>query len=132
MPNVTISVGGRAFDVACQPGEEAFLQSAAGVLDAEAQVFAGQGGLTESRLLLMAGLMLADRTAGLQEELNEVRAQLNEARAQADAVSQAAPKTIEVPVIPQAAASTLANLTAEAEALAEQIEEKRAAASERA
>ncbi len=36
MPQVEISVGGRSFEVACQPGEEAFLQSAARMLDHEA------------------------------------------------------------------------------------------------
>lgn len=127
MPNVTISIGGRSFDVACQVGEEQFLHSAAGLLDNEAQVFSGQGAaMTESRLLLMAGLMLADRTAGLEEQLREANAQLAEAQAQNDAVASAEPKTIEVPVVPPKAAETLAELAAEAEALAEQIEDRSA------
>ena len=35
MPNVPIKIGGREFEVACQEGEEAFLQSAAKLLDDE-------------------------------------------------------------------------------------------------
>ena len=70
MPEVTITIGGRSFDVACQPGEEHFLHAAAGMLDGEARVLSDQiGRLPESRMLLMAGLMLADKTAGLEEDL---------------------------------------------------------------
>ncbi|NHX27992.1 cell division protein ZapA, partial [Escherichia coli] len=70
MPDVQIHIGGRTFEVSCQPGEEAYLRSAAGLLDAEASVLVEQiGRLPEARMLLMAGLMLADRTAGLEEKL---------------------------------------------------------------
>jgi len=33
MPEVNIEIGGRTFQVACQTGEEHFLQSAAALLD---------------------------------------------------------------------------------------------------
>ena len=52
MPDVTITIGGRNFDVACQEGEEHFLQSAAQLLDNEASVLTEQiGRLPESRML---------------------------------------------------------------------------------
>ena len=35
MPEVEIEIGGRSFEVACQAGEEHYLQSAARMLDAE-------------------------------------------------------------------------------------------------
>lgn len=70
MPEVTISIGGRSFDVACQEGEQPFLESAASLLDAEAQVLIRQiGRIPELRLLLMSGLMLADKTAGLEDQV---------------------------------------------------------------
>jgi cell division protein ZapA len=73
MPEVRISIGGRDFDVACQEGEEHFLRSAAGMLDSEAQLLVDQiGRLPEARMLLMAGLMLADKTAGLDEQLRRL------------------------------------------------------------
>ena len=36
MPEIDITIGGRSFAVACQPGEEHFLRTAAQMLDAEA------------------------------------------------------------------------------------------------
>jgi len=70
MPEITIKIGGRDFDVVCKDGEEPFLQSAAAMLDVEAQALAGaMGRIPESRMLLMAGLMLADKTASLEDQL---------------------------------------------------------------
>ncbi|WP_108261810.1 cell division protein ZapA [Mangrovicoccus ximenensis] len=77
MPEVTISIGGRGFDVACQEGEQPFLETAARLLDAEAQILAEQmGRMPELRMLLMAGLMLADKTAGLEDEVAELAGKL--------------------------------------------------------
>ncbi|MCU0910848.1 MAG: cell division protein ZapA [Rhodobacteraceae bacterium] len=70
MAEVEIRIGGRPFMVACQPGEESYLESAARLLDAEASALVQQlGKMPESQMLLMAGLMLADKTAGLEEKL---------------------------------------------------------------
>ncbi|MEC8042072.1 MAG: cell division protein ZapA, partial [Pseudomonadota bacterium] len=44
MPEVEIHIGGRAFEVSCQEGEEHFLQSAAKMLDNEASVLSQQIG----------------------------------------------------------------------------------------
>jgi cell division protein ZapA len=77
MPEVRITIGGRDFDVACQEGEEHFLRSAAAMLDAEAQVIVNQiGRMPDARLLLMAGLMLADKTAGLDEQMRALEDKL--------------------------------------------------------
>lgn len=131
MPNVTISIGGRDFDVACQPGEESFLHSAAGMLDTEAQALKSQvTRLPESRLLLMAGLMLADRTAGLRDKLAESEAQLAEARATIEALKSEEPQRVEVPVVPPQVMESLAELAAQAEALADQVEETASAEKE--
>ena len=70
MPDMTIEIGGSAFTVACQDGEESFLRSAAEMLDREAQVLVGSGvRLSKEKMLLMAGLMLADKTISADEEL---------------------------------------------------------------
>lgn len=72
MPELTISIGGRDFQVACKEGEEHYLTSAAAMLDAEAQALKeALGRLPETRMLLMAGLMLADKTASLEDELRK-------------------------------------------------------------
>lgn len=127
MPHVSVSIGGRSFDVACQPGEEAFLQNAAALLDEEASSLVSQiGRMPESKMLLMAGLMLADKTAGvgdvmtaMEEKIKTLEAELAAARAQ-----EPQTVTVEVPVVPAEVAQALADMTARAEALADQIEEQ--------
>ena len=111
MPELDITIGGRTFLVACQPGEEHFLRSAAAMLDSEAQVLVGQmGRMTDARLLLMAGLMLADKTAALEDELREQKAKL--AASGSTATPDAAPMAL----------TALADLAARAEAMADQLE----------
>ncbi|MGA1613750.1 MAG: cell division protein ZapA, partial [Lutimaribacter sp.] len=128
MPEVEIRIGGRSFEVSCQDGEEQYLQAAAGMLDAEASVLSSQiGRLPEARMLLMAGLMLADRTAGMQDKLATLEAEL----AQIKSAPPPPPERIEVPVMPAGVAETLAELTARAEALASQMEDKTAGPAER-
>ena len=80
MPEVEIEVGGRRFEVACQPGEEDYLISAATALDKEASSIGDKlGRLSESRMLLMAGLMLADQAGNLKEKLAKSDADLTAA-----------------------------------------------------
>lgn len=128
MPEVHIHIGGRSFEVACQEGEEKYLQSAAQLLDAEASVLVSQiGRLPEARMLLMAGLMLADKTAGLEDKLRETEKQLDAARKERDSLKSAPkpdPERVEVAVIPDSVTDSMAELAARAEALAEEIEEK--------
>lgn len=129
MPDVEVSIGGRSFAVACQDGEQVYLQSAAQILDNEAQVLADQlGRMTEARMLLMAGLMLADKTAGLEEELRRTEAAYAEvAQSLEDArnTPAAEPEQIEVPMIPPSVTETLAELAAQAEAVADQVDAKK-------
>jgi cell division protein ZapA len=128
MPEVEIKIGGRAFEVFCQDGEEHYLHSAAKMLDAEASVLAGQiGRLPEARMLLMAGLMLADKTAGLEDKLREAEARMAEKEAEiARLAARPAPEPqkIEVAVIPPELQETLSELAARAEALADAVEDK--------
>lgn len=138
MPEVSISIGGRTFAVACQAGEEGYLQAAAAMLDEEAQVLSDQiGRMPEGRMLLMAGLMLADKTAAVEDRIKEVEAALtereealNERERELDALRSAPPpepERVEVPVVPDSVSDTLAELAAQAEALAAEVEEKTAA-----
>jgi cell division protein ZapA len=123
MPELEITVGERPFRVACQDGEEHFLRAAAALLDAEARpLIAQMGRMPEVRMLLMAGLMLADRTAAVEDDLRRVKARL----AELEARPAPAPERVEVPVVPPQVAETMAELAARAEALAAQIEERRA------
>lgn len=123
MPEVRIKIGGRDFDVACQQGEEHFLRTAAAMLDAEASLLIDQiGRMPEMRMLLMAGLMLADKAAGMEDQLRLARAEAAELKAALEAV-EANPPRIEVPVIPVEVGETLAEIAARAEAMADRVEE---------
>lgn len=128
MPEVAITIGGRTFDVACQEGEEHYLHAAAKMLDTEARVLSDQiGRLPEPRMLLMAGLMLADKTAGLEDKVREQEDKIAALVAERDTLrNQPAPEPerIEVPVVPQSVTDTLAEIAARAEALAGEVEEK--------
>ncbi|MDJ1007263.1 MAG: cell division protein ZapA [Paracoccaceae bacterium] len=120
MAEVRISIGGRGFDVACQDGEENYLRAAAALLDAEATTLVDQvGRLPEARMLLMAGLMLADKTAGMEEEMRGKTAELDRLKSQPKAEAE----RVEVPVIPTEVSETLAELAARAEAMADALEE---------
>ena len=124
MPEVNIQIGGRTFEVSCQAGEESYLQSAAAMLNEEAQVLSDQiGRMPEGRMLLMSGLMLADRTAAHEDRIKELEAELETLRSQ----PKPEPERIEVPVVPDSVTETLADLAAQAEAMAADIEEKAAA-----
>ena len=79
MPELKLSIGERDFEVACQEGEENFLTEAANLLNAESQKLVSQlGRLSESRMLLMAGLMLADKMINAEKSLNERERQIEQ------------------------------------------------------
>jgi cell division protein ZapA len=121
MPELQITIGGKDFQVVCQDGEEHFLRSAAAMLDAEAQPLVAQlGRVPETKMLLMAGLMLADKTAAVEDEVRILRARI------ADLESRPEPpkERIEVPVIPPQIRETLAEIAARTEALAAAIEDR--------
>ncbi|ETX14628.1 cell division protein ZapA [Roseivivax halodurans JCM 10272] len=131
MPEVEVQIGGRLFAVACQEGEEEYLHTAAAMLDTEAQVLAEQlGRVPEARMLLMAGLMLADKTVGLEERAEAAEAQAAALEAELSALRDAPPpaapepERIEVPVLPAGITDTMAEIAARAEAIADEIEEK--------
>jgi cell division protein ZapA len=147
MPDVTIEIGGRPFTVACQDGEEGFLAAAAQMLDREAQVLVQAGSrLTQDRMLLMAGLMLADKAISAEEELRAMDRRIAdqarridelEARPEPEPVEvvrevevpveRVVEKVVETEVVPEEALSRLEALASRAEALAAEAAERRAA-----
>ena len=128
MPQVEIVIGGRSFEVACQDGEEPFLRSAALMLDTEASSLSAHiGRMPEARMLLMAGLMLADKTAGLEDRVRDAEARIAELQSrltEAASVAPLAPLRIEVPVVPAHVTDTLSEIAARAEALASMVEDR--------
>jgi cell division protein ZapA len=123
MPEVDIDIGGKSFTVSCQAGEEQYLVSAAAALNLEADKLGDQiAKLSEARMLLMAGLMLADKTAGAQDRLSQAEAGLSEATAEITrlkSLSQVASERTEA--VPEELAKNLADIAIKAESLADQI-----------
>lgn len=100
MPEVNVSIGNRSFALACNDGEEPHLEAAAKLLNTEAETLQSQiGRVTESRMLLMSGLMLADKIKELEWEarssidrVKELEGQLRAAEVRNASLAAAAPK----------------------------------------
>lgn len=124
MPELTIHIGGRAFEVSCQEGEESFLQMASKMLDDEAQVLSDQiGRVPEARMLLMAGLMLADKTAAADDRNSELEAELAQRVAEIEELRAApVPEPEQVETVPSQVQETLETLASQAEALADDVD----------
>ncbi len=71
MSNVSFSIGGRRFTVACAAGEEAHIAELGRAVDSRVAALGGPGGQGETRMLLFAALTLAD-------ELHEQHKQADE------------------------------------------------------
>ena len=67
MSNVTLSIGGRKFTVACGEGEEPHIEMLGRIIDSKIEGMPGLASQSEARCLLYAALLLAD-------ELHELRA----------------------------------------------------------
>lgn len=70
MPKVDININGRLYAVACDDGQENRVRELAGMVDSRVKQLTGPGpvgGVGETQILVLAGLMLAD-------ELSETKA----------------------------------------------------------
>jgi cell division protein ZapA (FtsZ GTPase activity inhibitor) len=83
MPELVLEIGGRMFEVSCEPGQEVSLERAGRLLDVEAVRLGDAGRATEKRMLLLAGLMLGDTMTGLQEQLRATEERLRQAEERA-------------------------------------------------
>lgn len=75
MPDIALAINGTTYTVACDPGQEERIRQLAQYLDGKVGEFVrrlGQAG--EARLLLLAGLVLADELAEATEALRHERA----------------------------------------------------------
>lgn len=75
MPQVTVTVNGRNFDIACDPGQEQRVTALAGEIDRRvAELSRSVGPVGESRLLLLAALLIADELAETREQVSRLEA----------------------------------------------------------
>jgi len=70
MSNVNLTIGGRAYTVACAPGEEAHLRALGELVDDRLQAVPGLASQSEVRRLLYATLVLADELHEAHERLD--------------------------------------------------------------
>jgi cell division protein ZapA len=103
MAQLTIQINGRPYSVGCEDGQEAHLQDLARLFDGQVrQVSQDVGQLGETRLFLMAALLLADelsdlraRTSGLQAEAAKAHQERSETDLRAVAALEKAAQRIE-------------------------------------
>ncbi|AWM78304.1 cell division protein ZapA [Phenylobacterium parvum] len=103
MAQVTLSVNGRPYVVGCEDGQEAHLTELARLFDAQVQqVSKDVGQLGETRLFLMAALLLADelsdlrgRLAGLQADHARLQSEAGSVEGRAVAALEAAARRVE-------------------------------------
>jgi cell division protein ZapA len=128
MPEVTIKIGDRPFKVACPAGEESQLEAASAKLNAEAKVLiAHSGRVPESQMLLMSGLMLADRAIALEEKLKAAEVEMSSLRQSNKNIApeiKTILKEVKVTAVPEKLLESLAELSARAEAAADDLEQK--------
>jgi len=86
MAQVSLTIDGRKYRVACNEGEEARLESLAGVIDDKiGEMRKAFGEIGDQRLVIMAALTIADNLAEAREQVaaERERSEAAEGRAQA-------------------------------------------------
>ena len=79
MAQVTVTVNKRSYSIACDDGEEEHLRDLARYVDVQiADLVGNVGQISESRLLLMGALLIADQLAEADERAAELKSRLDE------------------------------------------------------
>ncbi len=74
MAHVTVNINGRRYDIACDDGQEAHLIGLSRYVSKRVgELAAAVGGIGESRLLVMASLLMADELSDTHAELDGLR-----------------------------------------------------------
>jgi cell division protein ZapA len=103
MAQLTIEVNGKPYVVGCEDGQEQHLRDIAALFDEQVrQISVEVGSLGETRLFLMAALMMADEMSDVKARLERLKAEQAERQAEqgradvrAVAALEAAAKRIE-------------------------------------
>ncbi len=74
MAQVNVTINGRSYNVACEDGKEPQLAKLGAYLDKRvAELAASLGQIGEARLLVMAGLVVADELADARNMVSELK-----------------------------------------------------------
>jgi len=116
MAQVTVKINGYTYGVGCEDGQEAHLQAMAAQVDARVESIKALGGNSgESRLLVLAALLMAD-------ELHDLRAEMETLRATAARAAKREAKTAGEAKPDGELAQKIGRLTVRAEQIAERME----------
>ncbi len=86
MPLVNVMVNNRAYTIACDDGEEEHLRALAATVDAKTrEVLSSVGQVGDTRLLLMAALLIADEHHGGKADAHDHHAEHQSLRAELEA-----------------------------------------------
>jgi cell division protein ZapA len=96
MAQLSVSIGGRPYRLACNPGEEPHLESLARVVDEKINQMRGSfGEIGDQRLVVMAALTLADDISEARRASDARAARAEAALAEATAAREAAERRLE-------------------------------------
>jgi cell division protein ZapA len=85
MPQIVLTINGHRYPVACDDGQEDRIRQLGQYIDAKIAEFAKHGGqVGEGRLLVMAGLVIADELAEATEALRRERSRAGDGGAAKD------------------------------------------------
>lgn len=88
MAQVSVTIDGRKYRLACNEGEEARLESLAGMIDEKiGEMRTAFGEIGDQRLVIMAALTIADSLAEARDQAAAERTRFEEAEQRAQAVA---------------------------------------------
>jgi cell division protein ZapA len=88
MAQVSVTIDGRKYRLACNEGEEARLESLAGMIDEKiGEMRAAFGEIGDQRLVIMAALTIADNLGEARDQAAAARKRSEEAEERAQAIA---------------------------------------------
>jgi cell division protein ZapA len=96
MAQVSVTINGRAYQIACDDGQEDHLRQLAGYIDRRvAELVAAMGQIGDMRLLVMVSLLIADELSEVTQQLDETRKTSDDARSTASKADAKAASALE-------------------------------------
>ncbi len=119
MPQVTVTIDGKQYRMACDEGQEDHLIELAGRFDrVVGQLKESFGAIGEGRLTVMAGITLVDEMGELQKRTTKLEEEIGTLKGERDAARAEARKS------ESALTEALSGLAARMEGLAEKLSER--------
>lgn len=76
MARVSVSINNQSYEIACEQGQEQSVLTLAGIIDEKVTNLVGAlGHVGESRLLVMAALLMADEMQELKKDITRIKAE---------------------------------------------------------